>query len=74
MGNYRITVLGGSTPALQLETLQGSLQLSGSGRWVGSRLHFSGTASAAPDAEGALSNLLNIIGRRSGARSIITIG
>ncbi len=74
MGNYRITVVGGSTPTLQLDTLQGSLQLSGSGQWVGSRLHFSGTASAAPDREGALSNLLNIIGRRSGARSIITIG
>ena len=74
MGNYRITVLGGSTPSLQLETLQGSLQLSGSGQWVGSRLRFSGAASAAPDAEGALSNLLNIIGRRSGDRSIITIG
>lgn len=75
MGSYRITVLGGPTPTLKLDTLEGSsLQLSGSGQWVGSRLHFSGTASAAPDREGALSNLLNIIGRRSGARSIITIG
>jgi general secretion pathway protein N len=37
-------------------------------------LHFSGSASAAPDREAALANLLNIIGRRSGARSIITIG
>jgi general secretion pathway protein N len=74
MGSYRITVLGGSTPALQLETLEGGLQLSGSGQWVGSRLRFSGTASAAPDREAALSNLLNIIGRRSGPRSIITIG
>jgi general secretion pathway protein N len=74
MGSYRITVLGGTTPTLQLETLDGSLQLSGSGQWVGSRLRFSGTASAAPDREAALSNLLNIIGRRSGARSVITIG
>ena len=74
MGSYRITVLGGDTPTLQLETLEGSLQLSGSGQWVGSRLHFKGMASAAPDREGALSNLLNIIGRRSGPRSIITIG
>ena len=31
-------------------------------------------ASAAPEREAALSNLLNIIGRRNGARSIITIG
>jgi general secretion pathway protein N len=74
MGSYRITLLGGETPALQLDTLEGSLQLAGSGQWVGSRLRFSGTASAAPDREAALANLLNIIGRRSGARSIITIG
>jgi general secretion pathway protein N len=74
MGSYRITVLGGPTPALQLETLEGALQLSGSGQWVGSRLRFSGTATAAPDREEALANLLNIIGRRNGARSIISIG
>jgi general secretion pathway protein N len=74
MGSYRITLLGGTTPTLQLDTLEGSLQLSGSGQWVGSRLRFSGMASAAPDREAALSNLLNIIGRRSGARSVITIG
>jgi general secretion pathway protein N len=74
MCSYRITVLGGQTPSLQLDTLEGSLQLSGSGQWVGSRLRFSGVATAAPDRESALSNLLNIIGRRSGATSIITIG
>lgn len=74
MGSYRITLVGGEIPALQLDTLEGSLQLTGSGQWVGSRLRFSGTASAAPDREAALANLLNIIGRRSGARSIITIG
>ena len=74
MGSYRITLNGGSTSTLQLETLDGALQLVGSGQWVGSRLRFSGTASAAPDREAALANLLNIIGRRRGARSIITIG
>jgi general secretion pathway protein N len=74
MGSYSITVNGGSTSTLQLATLEGALQLAGSGQWVGSRLRFSGTASAAPDREAALSNLLNIIGRRSGPRSIITIG
>ena len=74
MGSYRITVLGGATPTLQLDTLEGSLQLAGSGQWVGSRLHFSGVASAEPERESALSNLLNIIGRRNGPRSIITIG
>lgn len=74
MGSYRITVQGGQTPTLRLDTLEGSLHLSGNGSWVGSRLRFSGVATAAPDREAALSNLLNIIGRRSGARSIITIG
>lgn len=74
MGSYRITIEGGSTSTLQLETLEGALQLSGTGRWVGSRLHFGGEATAAPEREAALSNLLNIIGRRNGARSIITVG
>ena len=74
MGSYRITLTGGPQSTLQLETLEGALQLSGSGQWVGSRLRFSGIASAAPDRAAALSNLLNIIGRRSGAQSIITIG
>ncbi len=74
MGSYRITILGGDTPALTLETLEGALQLNGTGQWVGSRLRFTGTASAAPDREDALANLLNIIGRRTGARSIITLG
>ena len=74
MGSYRITVLGGATPTLQLETLEGSLQLSGSGQWLGSRLRFEGAASAAPERLDALSNLLNIIGRRDGARAIIKVG
>jgi general secretion pathway protein N len=74
MGSYRVTVSGGDAMAMDLGTLEGSLQLSGTGRWVGSRLRFQGEASAAPENEAALANLLNIIGRRSGARSIITLG
>jgi general secretion pathway protein N len=74
MGSYRILVQGGSTPTLRLETLEGALQLSGDGQWVGSRLRFSGVAQAAPEREAALANLLNIIGRRSGPRSLISIG
>ena len=74
MGSYRITLQGGAAPAVRLQTLEGSLQLTGGGQWVGQRLHFQGEASAAADREAALSNLLNIIGRRSGPRSIITIG
>ncbi len=74
MGSYRFTLLGGASPSLQLETLEGSLQLTGQGQWVGQHLHFTGVASAAPERVEALSNLLNILGRRDGARSIITVG
>ncbi len=74
MGSYRISLLGGATPSIALETLEGSLQLSGSGQWVGSKLRFEGFASAAPERLEALSNLLNIIGRRDGARAIIKVG
>lgn len=74
MGSYRLTLAGGITPTLELSTIEGSLQLSGSGSWVGSRLRFKGVASAAPENEASLANLLNIIGRRNGARSIISLG
>jgi general secretion pathway protein N len=74
MGSYRITVQGGTPATLRLETLEGSLQLTGTGQWVGERLHFRGEASATPEREAALANLLNIIGRRTGARSVISIG
>lgn len=74
MGSYRLVLQGGDVPALTLSTLDGHLQLSGAGQWVGNRLRFAGEATAAPEREAALSNLLNIIGRRSGARSIITVG
>ncbi|WP_374669649.1 type II secretion system protein N [Ramlibacter sp.] len=74
MGSYRITLQGGAPTTLRLDTLEGSLQLSGQGQWVGSRLRFSGEARAAAEREAALSNLLNIIGRRNGARSLISIG
>ena len=74
MGSYRLTLAGGAAPTLALQTLRGDLQLSGSGQWVGQRLRFSGEASATPEREGALTNLLNIIGRRNGARSLISLG
>ncbi len=74
MGSYRITVLGGVPPSLQLDTLDGGLQLSGRGQWVGGTLRFDGVASATPEHLDAVSNLLNIIGRRDGARAIIKVG
>ena len=74
MGSYRFTLQGGPSPSLDLATLEGSLQLTGQGQWVAQRLRFRGVATAAPERVEALSNLLNILGRRDGARSIITVG
>lgn len=74
MGSYRVSVQGGDAPVLQLATLDGALKLSGQGQWVGGRLRFVGEAAAAPESQAVLANLLAIIGRREGARSIIKIG
>ena len=74
MGSYRVTLVGGAPSTLQLNTLEGSLQLSGQGQWAGQRLRFDGLASATPASALALSNLLNIIGRRKGATAIIKVG
>ncbi len=77
LGDYRLNVQGdlrGEAATLQLRTARGALQLSGEGQWAASRLRFNGQASAAPGFESALNNLLNIIGRRQGALSLISIG
>lgn len=74
MGSYRFALTGGAAPTLRLSTLSGALQLAGQGQWVGGRLRFDGVASSTPEAQAALSNLLNIIGRRDGARSLIKVG
>ena len=77
LGSYRLRLQadGGATPPrLQLETLEGSLLLSGTGQWSGTQWQFQGEARADPLAEEALGNLLNILGRREGARSVISLG
>lgn len=74
MGSYRFSLKGGTPVTLALTTLQGSLNMSGSGSWVGGQLRFNGEATAAPQHQAALANLLNLIGRREGARSIIKVG
>lgn len=79
LGSYRFTVTADpSSPgvsALRLSTLEGALQLSGTGTLnSGGKSRFTGEAGAAPGREEALNNLLNIIGRRQGARSVLTIG
>lgn len=77
LGDYRLSVQGdprGQAATLQLRTARGALQLSGEGQWAASKLRFNGQATAAPGFESALNNLLNIIGRRQGAASLISIG
>ncbi len=73
LGSYRLRMAPGTSTPLQLSTLQGALQLSGQGQ-LAPRLTFTGEAQAAPGAESALNNLLNIVGRRDGVRSLIVIG
>jgi general secretion pathway protein N len=78
MGSYRVALTGTPegtpTPGLELSTLQGPLLLSGQGQWVGQRLRFNGEARAAEGHEAAFDNLLNILGRRQGARSLLSLG
>ena len=78
LGSYRFTV--SADPAsvgvslLTLRTLDGALLLNGQGSWSAGKARFLGDAAAAPGFDAALNNLLNIIGRRQGARSVISIG
>lgn len=76
LGHYRLSLTGPEQGPvqLQLQTLEGALQLQGSGSLDGGKLQFRGEALAAPGQEAGLNNLLNIIGRRQGERSVITIG
>ena len=78
LGSYKLTLTGDpatpGTSQLSLTTQDGALQLSGQGTWGPGGVRFRGEASAAATNEAALSNLLNIIGRRDGAKSVITIG
>ncbi|MBC8055286.1 MAG: type II secretion system protein N [Rhizobiales bacterium] len=78
LGTYRMSVYGDTAnpgiSLLSLTTGGGALQLSGSGTWGPAGVRFRGEARASAIEETALSNLLNIIGRRDGARSVISIG
>lgn len=77
LGSYRLVFDAAGDRAdinLQLQTLEGSLLLQGQGQWRGQRLRFVGDARAAAGKEAALANLLNIIGRRQGERSILSFG
>lgn len=77
LGSYRLVLQSadeGRSATLALNTLRGELRLKGNGQWIAGRLRFQGEARAAPGREAALSNLLNILGRRDGPRSLLNIG
>ncbi|WP_293662550.1 type II secretion system protein N [Rhodoferax sp. OV413] len=73
VGSYRLG-LQGTPVTLTMSTLEGALRLQGQGSLQDGRFVFDGEASAAEGLEDALSNLLNIIGQRQGARSLIHLG
>lgn len=78
LGSYRLMLRGdaarGDAATIDLLTLEGALRLTGNGQWSAAGLRFRGDAEAVEGSEAALNNLLNIIGRRQGARSVISIG
>lgn len=76
LGSYRLQVVGDAQGQVQMDlsTVDGALRLSGQGGVSASGLRFRGEASASEADRGALDNLLNIIGRRTGERSVISIG
>jgi general secretion pathway protein N len=84
LGSYQVLLQGtdsaaagaeaGDTMRLTLDTLEGSLQLRGTGQWRNGHVQFNGEASSEPDAQAALSNLLNILGQRQGTKSILKLG
>lgn len=74
LGSYRVSLQGGDTMAVKLDTVEGKLQMQGQGQWRNGRLQFTGEASAQPEFEAALSNLLNVLGQRRGSKSIMELG
>ncbi len=76
LGSYQLRLFSNDDGQVQtvLSTREGALQLSGDGLWGAGGVRFRGEARASEGNEAALNNLLNIIGRRDGARSIISIG
>jgi general secretion pathway protein N len=77
LGSYRVNLRSDAatgSATVNLTTTEGPLRLTGQGQWTDSGLRFRGEGRADSGQEEALSNLLNIIGRRQGALSVIAIG
>jgi general secretion pathway protein N len=76
LGTYRVQLVGsgGDALAIELSTPEGALQLQGKGELKNGHVTFQGEASAAPEAQDALSNLLNVLGQRQGHKSLLKLG
>ena len=85
LGTYRVLIQpdastqvrpgDGATRALVwISTIDGALQIKGRGLIGSTGVRIRAEAKAAPGSEAALDNLLNLIGRRNGALSAISIG
>ena len=77
VGSYRLRLAGAAgnaAPTLDVRALDGALSVSGTGQWTGALWRFRGEASAAPEFETVLGNLLNILGRRQGAKTLLSNG
>jgi len=76
LGDYRIDWTPDANGGMQvaLKTLRGELSLEGQGQWSGGHWRFQGLAEASERSESALSNLLNILGRREGPRAHLSLG
>lgn len=78
LGTYRVTLTGqpqqpGSAD-ISLSTQDGALLLNGQGTLRPQGVYFRGEATARDAEKDALDNLLNVIGRRNGESSVISIG
>ena len=76
LGSYHLGLQADEQGLVQmsLRTVDGAWQLPGQATISAGGTSFQGEAQAAEAERGALDNLLNIIGRRSGDRSVISIG
>jgi len=76
LGSYRIEVVGsGASTAVTMATIAGPLQLTGDGSWnARTGLRFRGLARSDPVEEARIRSFLNLVGKREGDATVITIG